>query len=144
MDRGALIGSVLKATPAGEAGLKAGDYLIRLAEHDIDVEFDEQIPLFNRLVAALPIGEPVEVAILRDGEEQTLTLTTTKRMEASPKQSELKQWGLTVRDISFLMAKELRRENQDGVIITSVRPGGPSNPNHRLTKRYHSIGGRDR
>lgn len=126
MDRGALIGSVLKATPAGEAGLKAGDYLIRLAEHDIDVEFDEQIPLFNRLVAALPIGEPVEVAILRDGEEQTLTLTTTKRMEASPKQSELKQWGLTVRDISFLMAKELRRENQDGVIITSVRPGGPS------------------
>jgi serine protease Do len=47
-------------------------------------------------------------------------------MEASPKQSELKQWGLTVRDISFLMAKELRRENQDGVIITSVRPGGPS------------------
>ena len=70
MDRGALIGSVLKATPAGEAGLKAGDYLIRLAEHDIDVEFDEQIPLFNRLVAALPIGEPSRWQFSR-WEEQT-------------------------------------------------------------------------
>lgn len=126
MDRGALIGNVMKDTPAAEAGLKAGDYLLRLAGKDIDVEFDEQVPLFNRFVAELPIGETVEATVQRDGQEQTLSMTTTKRKEAAPKQSELKQWGLTVRNISFLIAKELRRDNQDGVIITSVRPGGPA------------------
>jgi serine protease Do len=126
MDRGALIGNVMKDTPAAEAGLKAGDYLLRLAEKDIDIEFDEQVPLFNRLVAELPIGETIEVTVQRDGEEQTLSMTTTKRKEAAPKQCELKQWGLTVRNISFLIAKELRRDNQDGVIITSLRPGGPA------------------
>jgi len=126
MERGALVGNVMKATPAGDAGLKAGDYLLRLAGHDVDVAFDEQIPLFNRLVAGLTIGEPVEATFARDGAEQTITMTPVKRKEASPRQSELKQSGLTVQDISFLMARELRRENQDGVIITSVRPGGPA------------------
>ncbi|MFO7973669.1 MAG: PDZ domain-containing protein [Candidatus Hydrogenedentota bacterium] len=126
MDRGALIANVMKDTPAAEAGLKAGDYLLRLAGKDIDVEFDEEVPLFNRFVAELPIGESVEATIQRDGKEQTLSMTTTNRKEAAPEQSELKQWGLTVRDVSFLIAKELRRDNQDGVIITSVRPGGPA------------------
>jgi serine protease Do len=126
MKRGALVGNVMKDTPAEAAGLQAGDYLLRLSDRDIDVEFDEQVPLFNRFVAELPIGEEVMAVIQRDGEEQTLSMTTTNRKKASPEQSELKQWGLTVRDISFIIAKELRRENQDGVIITSVRPGGPA------------------
>jgi len=126
MKQGALIGNVMKATPAGDAGLKAGDYLLRLAGQEIDVAFDEQIPLFNRFVAGLPIGEPVQMAFSRDGVEQTISMTPAKRHEASPTQSELRQWGLTVQDISFLKARELRRESQDGVIITSVRPGGPA------------------
>ncbi|HQE82512.1 MAG TPA: PDZ domain-containing protein [Candidatus Hydrogenedentes bacterium] len=126
MDHGALIANVMKDTPAAQAGLQAGDYLLRLAGQDVDVEFDEQVPLFNRFVADLPIGEAVEAIVLRDGNEKSFSMTTTDRKEASPKQSELKQWGLTVRDISFLIAKELRRDNQDGVIVTSVRPGGPS------------------
>ncbi len=126
MKQGALVGSVMKTTPAGDAGLKAGDYLLRLGGQEIDVAFDEQIPLFNRLVADLPIDEPVEVTFSRDGVEQTISMTPVKRHEASPTQSELRQWGLTVQNISFLKARELRRKNQDGVIITSVRPGGPA------------------
>jgi S1-C subfamily serine protease len=38
----------------------------------------------------------------------------------------LKQWGITVRDISALAAREFRLKNRDGVMVTSTRPGGPS------------------
>ena len=34
--------------------------------------------------------------------------------------------GLTVRDLSPLLALEMGRSNTDGVLITSVRPGGPA------------------
>ena len=43
-----------------------------------------------------------------------------------PQQQELKQWGLTVRDFSSLLAKEMKRPGLDGVLVTSVRPGGPA------------------
>ncbi len=125
-ETGALIANVMKDTPADEAGLQPGDYLLQLAGEEIDVEFDEQVPLFNRFVADLPIGETVQATIARGDEELTVSITTTDRKEAVPDQSELRQWGLTVRDISFLMARELRRPNQDGVLVTSVRPGGPA------------------
>src|SRR5438874_1088331 len=38
----------------------------------------------------------------------------------------LKQWGLTARNLSGFIARELKRLNRDGVLVTSVRPGGPA------------------
>ena len=125
-DRGILVASVIEDSPAAKAGFKAGDYLVRLAGKDIDVRFDEQVPLFNRMVADLAIGTKVEAVVLRGDEEIALTITTEEREEASPKQYELKQWGITVRDISLMMARELKREDRDGILVTSLRPGGPA------------------
>src|SRR5439155_50548 len=61
-----------------------------------------------------------------DGQEKTLTITPTEREELRPRQQELKQWGLTARNLSGLIARELKRPNRDGVLVTSVRPGGPA------------------
>lgn len=124
---GVLIGSVVKEGPASKAGIKPGDLLTRLAGHDVDVQFAEQLPAFNQLAANMPIDEPVEAVVLRDGEQLTLSVTPEQREEALPEEHELKQWGITVRNISLLMAKELKRDSRDGVLITSVRPGGPAN-----------------
>ncbi|MFP6597706.1 MAG: PDZ domain-containing protein, partial [Candidatus Hydrogenedentota bacterium] len=74
----------------------------------------------------LPIGQEIELSIMRDGKEKILKVTPTERESHESKQSELKEWGMTVRNITFMMAKELRRKNQDGVYITSIRPGGPA------------------
>jgi serine protease Do len=68
----------------------------------------------------------VPAVVLRDGKEVTLTLGPTERGEIYPQQRELKQWGLTARDISFLVAREMKRDSRDGVLVTSVRPGGPA------------------
>jgi predicted metalloprotease with PDZ domain len=53
-------------------------------------------------------------------------MTPIERGEIYPKQQEFKQWGMTARNFSFLLAKEMKRTNLDGVLVTSVRPGGPA------------------
>ena len=62
----------------------------------------------------------------RDGKELTLHLVPIEREGVYPQQQELKQWGLTVRDFSSLLAEEMKRPSLDGVLVTSVRPGGPA------------------
>ena len=124
--KGVLIGGVLKDSPAEQAGLKPGDRLLRLGDAPTNVRYDEQMPDFMRLVTGLPIGREVTAVVERDGKQITLRLVPAERGEIYPKQQELKQWGLTVRDLSFLAAREMKRPNLDGVLVTSVRPGGPA------------------
>src|SRR5437899_6776447 len=125
-ERGVLVGGVVADSPASRAGLQAGDLLLRLGEAPTNVRYDEQMPDFMRLVTSLPIGKPVAALVERDGKEIKCQLEPTERGELNPKQQELKQWGLTARNLSFLTAKEMKRTNQLGVLVTSVRPGGPS------------------
>ena len=124
--RGILLGTPMKGSPAELATIRPGDLLVRLNGAPVDVRFDEQVPDFNRRVADLPIGTPVEAVVLRDGEEISLTMTPVEREKAQPKEHELKPWGITASDISLVAAKEMKRDDQDGVLVTSVRPGGPA------------------
>jgi serine protease Do len=125
-DRGVFVSGVLEGSPAALGGLKTGDVLLSLNGSPTNVRYDEQMPEFMRLATGLPIGKEVKAVARRDGKELTVGLKAVERGEIYPKQQEFKQWGLTARNISPLMARELKRSNQDGVLITSVRPGGPS------------------
>ena len=125
-EHGVLIGGVLEDSPAAKAGLKAGDVLLRLGGPAIDVHYDEQMPDFMRLVSGLPIGQEVAAVVKRSGKEITLPLVPAERGEIYPKQQELKQWGLTARNLSFVLAREMKRSTLEGVLVTSVRPGGPA------------------
>jgi serine protease Do len=124
--RGLLVGGVVSDSPASRAGMKAGDVLVRLAGKETHVRYDEEMPEFMRLATSLPIGQEVQAVVLRNGKEQTLTIVPVERGELNAEQEELKAWGLTVRNLSFLMAREMKRTNQEGVLVTSVRPGGPA------------------
>ena len=123
---GVLVGSIVKESPAEAAGLQSGDLLTRIGDQDVDIRFGEQLPGFNQMVAKLPIGEPLQAVVLRDGKELTLVLIPEKREKALPDQFELKQWGITVRDISLMMAKGMKRDDNKGVLVTSLRTGGPA------------------
>ncbi len=124
-EHGILVGGVLKDSPAQKAGIKSGDLILSIGGAATDVRYDEQLPDFMRLVSNLPIGKPVPAVIERAGREITLEVTPVERPEAAPRQREFKQWGLTARNLSTLTAKEMKRLNTDGVLVTSVRPGGP-------------------
>jgi serine protease Do len=101
--------------------------LVRLAGKNVLVRYSEEIPLLNQMVAGLPVGQEIEAVIVHDGKEKSVKLRTAEREQTERKTFELKQWGITVRDISALAAREMKLKSRDGVIVTSVRPGGPGN-----------------
>lgn len=125
-ERGVLVSGVVKDSPSARAGLQAGDLLMRVGDQPTNVRYEEELPDFMRLVTSLPIGQTVTAMALRSGKEMTFQLQPVERGEINPPEQELKQWGLTARDLSFLTAREMKRTNELGVLVTSVRPGGPA------------------
>jgi serine protease Do len=126
LTNGVLVAGVVEDSPASQAGFKSNDILVRLDSRDISVRFDEELPLLNQMVAAMPVGKELEAVVLRDGKPTTLRLRTAEREPVDMKQHELKQWGITARNISFFIAKEMKLPDRNGALVTSVRPGGPS------------------
>jgi serine protease Do len=124
--RGALISSVLPDSPAERAGLRPNDVLLKIDGIEVNARFEEEIPLLNQQISAIAIGKEIETLIARDGKELILRLRAVEREPARPKQQELKAWGLTARNISFQVATEMKLKDRSGVLVTSVRPGGPS------------------
>ena len=124
--RGVLISGVMENSPAAAAGLKTGDLLLQINGKPTDVHYDEQMPDFMRIVTSLPIGKKVEAVVEREGKQVKLQIAALARGELYPKQQELKQWGLTARNISPLMQREMKRASSDGAMVGSVRPGGPA------------------
>jgi serine protease Do len=125
-ERGVFIAGVLDDSPASTAGIKPGDLLLRLNDHPVNVRFGEQMPDFMELATSLPLGKQIPAVLQRDGKEIKVTLVPVERGEIYPAEHEFNQWGLTARDFSFLLAREMKRPNLDGVLVTSVRPGGPA------------------
>ena len=123
---GILISGVIADSPADKAGLQAGDLMLRLNGQATDVRFDEQLPEFMALTSGLAIGKEVSAIVKRDGKELTFKLTPAEREEIFPKQKELKQWGFTARNLSALLAREMKRDSTAGVLVATVRPGGPA------------------
>lgn len=123
--RGVLVSGTIDGSPAEKAGFLPGDILIKIGDHDVDVRFNEELPAFNRVVMDFPIGADVKAVVLRDGKEKPLRLKTQEREYMRPEAVEIKKWGITARNISLLAAKEMKRKDQNGVLVTSVKPSGP-------------------
>ena len=124
--RGILISGVLPGSPAARAGLQPGDLLVSLNGTAVDVRFDEQMPEFMRLATALPIGQPVPCVVEREGREIQVTLVPVERGDFLARPREVRPWGMTARNLTPLSALEMKRPDTNGVVVTSVRAGGPA------------------
>ena len=125
-ESGAFVSGTIKGSPADLAGIDSGDVLLTVGSNKAFVRFDEDLPILNQMLTALPIGEPVELVVLRDGKEKRFSVSPIERENRESKESELKEWGITAQDITFMMSKELKRDDQGGVYLSSLRPGGPA------------------
>lgn len=123
---GALVASVLKDSPAGKAGLKAGDLIQKFNGHETSVGIAEDLPVFNQTVFTTEIGAEVPVVYERDGKEETTTIKTERRERPVGKPAEFKAWGVAARDITGPQALEMGRDDRKGVLIDSIRNGGPN------------------
>jgi serine protease Do len=91
----------------------------------IESRSPEDIPIFNRLVLNTPVGSLVNLRGLRGGKPTNWHLTTINREPNQAREVEMTSWGLTVRDFTRVSALENRRASKQGLLVDSVRSGGP-------------------
>ncbi|HSL65236.1 MAG TPA: trypsin-like peptidase domain-containing protein [Gaiellaceae bacterium] len=73
-DGGAQIGAVRSGSPADDAGLRAGDVVVKADGEDVDGGDD-----LRRAVADREPGDELELEVRRDGDTETLTVTLGTR-----------------------------------------------------------------
>lgn len=77
--RGAVISRIEPRSPAGPAGIRTGDVIVRF--NDREVRNSSEL---RRFVAEAPVGVAVPATVIRDGREMTLRVTLERREEFVP------------------------------------------------------------
>jgi len=122
---GALVASVTSDSPAANAGLKTGDVILSFGGKSIG-----QSSNLPPLVGATPVGQPVDVEILRDRERQTVSVVIAELAEdrevvrtSSVTDSGDSRLGITV---SALTPEQLAEygDIEHGVLVNEVDPDG--------------------
>ena len=112
---GALVADVTPDSPAAKAGIERGDIII---------DFDDQKIKDSRdlpaKVAATPVGEEVELTVLRDGQQKQLTvsvgeLAADDSFHGKADDAGKGKWGLQLHDLNENVAKQLRVEAQEQI-----------------------------
>ncbi|WP_264501095.1 PDZ domain-containing protein [Luteolibacter flavescens] len=126
-EKGALVASVWKGSPAEKAGIKPGDFITAYQGTALpDCHAAEDLPVFNAMILNTTPGTEVTLAGIRDGQPHTWKLTTVLREPTLDKEAEIREWGLTTRNFTQVSALEKSRDSKDGVLVDTTRGGGPA------------------
>ncbi len=122
---GALVAGVESGSPADKAGLKRGDLITGLGGKKVL----DSTGLRN-MVSGMAPGTKVDIKILRDGKEQTLTATLGEFKERKVvKKTEYNNVlkGITVQELTPSLRDKLNLpDNLNGVVITGMSAGSPA------------------
>jgi serine protease Do len=133
--KGALIASVTEAGPADEAGLQAGDVIIRFDGKDVVKSRD-----LPRIVAETPVETTVDVEVKRGGEQKTLSVTLGEleqaenggllsRTQSKEKTNDtrIENIGLTVAPLTEELAEKFDLDTgETGIVVVDVKDGSPA------------------
>jgi serine protease Do len=121
--RGALIADVVKGDPADAAGIKVGDVIVRFGDRDI--HDSNELP---RVVGNYAVGQRVNVTVIRNGKQTVIPVTIGKYPEGKPTplgESETgTDLGMTVRELTPQLARQLGLPATSGLVVTDVSGGG--------------------
>ncbi|HSS64384.1 MAG TPA: DegQ family serine endoprotease [Gammaproteobacteria bacterium] len=122
--KGALVASVEPNGPADQAGLKTGDLILAFDGQTVD-----RLKDLPRLVAAANAGEKSEVRILRDGNEQVVSVKVgrmpgdemTAMKSSGSKRSDQARLGVALAPLTPEYKQRLRLpDDAEGVVIVDV------------------------
>jgi serine protease Do len=126
INKGVLVNSVDRKSPAEKAGIKSQDILLELNGMPVNVRFPEELAAVRKMIADLPVGTDVSVSLKRGKEMVHLTVRTEKLQGAVGEEKELKVWGLSVRDVTRAYANRHLLDDDKGVVVTTMSPGHPA------------------
>jgi serine protease Do len=133
---GVVVARVMDGAPAEKAGLQAGDVITNVGGKTVKDGRELQ-----HVVGHLPLKKPVDITIIRDGKSRVLTATILEqpenygvpvRDEESPRRPRtdseelsVDKVGMDVADLTADLAEKYGyKEGKEGVVISSVQPGG--------------------
>ena len=123
-EKGVVVSDVQENTPASQSSLKVQDVIIKFDGKEVSGE--EQ---FRKMVADTPVGKKIEMKVIRNGKEETLTATIAelpserKRSRRGEEESEL---GIAVREITPAMVERHDLKESRGVIVVDVKAASPA------------------
>ena len=123
---GLLVSGVIKNSPAKNSGILPGDIIKNFDGVEVKAKIPEDLPIFNKIAYSRKPGREIKISGLRNGKRKVWNLTPIVRESAFAKEVELRNWGLTVRDLTLMSSLEAQRTSKKGVQVHSVNPGGPS------------------
>jgi S1-C subfamily serine protease len=121
---GALVSNIEDGSPAASAGLKRGDVITKLNGSAVKDSND-----LRNDIAQLQPGASVDLTIVRDGKEQTLTakleaVEASRRAASAGSEGEgSARFGMAVEPLTAEAARELGVSTRTGVVVASVDPG---------------------
>ncbi len=120
---GALVSGIEIGSSAANAGIKSGDVIIKYNGKTI-----KDLLHLRSLVKGTEINKEVEMIVLRDGRELTLStaILETKKSEARSKNELFQNLGLVVQNLTSKLSINLGYKDEKGVIITNVEKGSPA------------------
>ncbi len=126
--QGALVADVMPDGPAAKADIKRGDIIVGF--HGDKIKESSELP---GMVAAVLPDTKVDVKIVRGGKTLTIPVTLGKMQDDSPETTARLQpsdveeaLGLRVQAITAEVARALRLEGTDGVVVSQIESAGPA------------------
>jgi serine protease Do len=128
-DGGVVISTVIQGSPADRAGLRMGDVIVSFNGTPIDAKEDLDVLGFTRLVRETPLGQPVPVRLLREGESVDLRLTLLPRPKSGRDAESYDDdtLGITVRELTTDVRIVMNLpDDVQGLLVRRVKSGSPA------------------
>jgi serine protease Do len=125
---GVLVGNVMRDSPAERGGLKPGDII-----QEFNATKVSNVHQLQREVAQGLVGSQARLRVLREKQPTMLTIVlgeqpaelTAAQPSPSPGQA-ADRFGLTVQDLTPDLRNQLRLNDADGILVSSVDEAGPA------------------
>lgn len=129
---GALVGEVIRNSPAARAGIKTGDVIVGYDGQNVDSP-----TTLRNLVADTPVGKEVEVKLIRNRKTESIRVKiaeqtkqvaeeTSRGQEPQSSENTLLS-GLSVQNLTPEIARQLNLPHDaTGVVVTDVDPSSPA------------------
>jgi len=126
--RGALVGDVTSGGPADEAGIKRGDVIVRFDGKEM-----HDASQLRNAVAAIEPGARVDVDVVREGHDSSVTVRLGERPSAGEAQARRgepesmhRRLGMSIQNLTPDLASQLGYEGEQGVLVAGIEPGSPA------------------
>lgn len=118
---GALVSDVLKDSPADKAKIQQGDVIVRLNNQPV-----ESVGQLRNFIALQKPGTKINLSIIRDKKPLEISLEVAQIKDEKKEGSQISAFGLKVETFTKEVAANLRRDHEEGVLVTQVESGSPA------------------